>query len=134
MCACCSDCCGMMMMMQAFPKPAEVVGSNYYAEVNTELCTGIGTCVERCPMDAVAMDNGYASVDLGRCIGCGLCVPTCPENAIFLVKKEKEMVPPLTEEDLFDTELALKSTLAGKMRNFSLKSFIKIASRLSPGP
>jgi electron transport complex protein RnfB len=131
MCACCSDCCGMMMMMQAFPKPAEVVGSNYYAGVNAELCTGIGTCVERCPMDAVSMDNGFASVDLGRCIGCGLCVPTCPEKAIFLVKKEKEMVPPLTEEDLFDTILAQKSSLTGRMRNYSMKTFLRVASRFS---
>lgn len=131
MCACCSDCCGMMMMMQAFPKPAEVVGSNYYAEVNTELCTSIGTCVERCPMDAVSMDNGFASVDLGRCIGCGLCVPTCPENAIFLVKKEKEMVPPLTEEELFDAILAQKSSLTGRMRNYSMKTFLRVASRFS---
>ena len=36
MCSCCSDCCGMLGMAKAFPKPAEVMGSNYYAEVNTE--------------------------------------------------------------------------------------------------
>lgn len=131
MCACCSDCCGMMMMMQAYPKPAEVVGSNYYATVNSDLCTSIGTCIERCPMDAVSLNNGFASVDLGRCIGCGLCVPTCPENAIYLVKKEKEMVPPLTEEDLFDAILAQKSSLTGRMRNYSLKTFLRIASRFS---
>ena len=77
------------------------------------------------------MDNGFASVDLGRCIGCGLCVPTCPENAIFLVKKEKEMVPPLTEEELFDTLLAQKSSLTGRMRNYSMKTFLRVASRLS---
>jgi len=131
MCACCSDCCGMMMMMQAFPKPADVVGSNYYAQVNTELCTGLGTCVERCPMDAVRKDNGFASVKLARCIGCGLCVPSCSENAILLVKKEQETVPPLTEEELFDSILAQKSTFTGRMRNYSMKTFLRIASRLS---
>jgi ferredoxin len=131
MCACCGDCCGMLSMIQNFPKPADVVGSNYYAQVNTELCTGIGTCVERCPMDAVLMDNGFASVKLARCIGCGLCVPTCPENAIVLVKKDQEIVPPLTEEDLFDTILAQKSTLTGKMRNYSLKTLLRVVSRFS---
>jgi NAD-dependent dihydropyrimidine dehydrogenase PreA subunit len=131
MCACCGDCCGMLSMIQNFPKPADVVGSNYYAQVDTELCTGIGICVERCPMDAVLMDNGFASVKLARCIGCGLCVPTCPESAIVLVKKDQEIVPPLTEEDLFDTILAQKSTLAGKMRNYSLKTLLRVVSRFS---
>jgi Fe-S-cluster-containing hydrogenase component 2 len=82
-------------------------------------------------MDAVAMDNGYASVDLARCIGCGLCVPTCPEDAIHLVKKDQEIVPPLTEEELFDTILAQKSTLTGRMRNYSLKTFLRVVSRFS---
>jgi len=131
MCACCGDCCGMLAMAQAFPKPAEVVGSNYYAKVKSDLCTGVGTCVERCPMTAVALDNGFAAVDLTRCIGCGLCVPTCPEDAIYLAKKADETVPPLTEEALFDTILADKRTLAGRMRNYSLKTFLRVASRFS---
>jgi Fe-S-cluster-containing hydrogenase component 2 len=131
MCACCGDCCGMLSMIQNFPKPAEVVGSNYYAQVTTELCTGVGSCVERCPMAAVSMDNGYAVVNLARCIGCGLCVPTCPEDAIHLVKKDQETVPPLTEEDHFDTILAQKSTLTGKVRNYSLKTFLRVVSRFS---
>ena len=131
MCACCSDCCGMMMMMKAFPNPADVVASNYFVDVNEELCTGVGTCVERCPMDAIVMDNGYASVKLNRCIGCGLCIPTCPEDAITLVKKEKEYVPPLTEEQLFDEILAYKSSLSGKVRINSMKTFLRIASRFS---
>jgi len=131
MCACCSDCCQMLAMAKAFPKPADVLGSNFFAQVNAELCTGIGTCVERCPLDAVSMNNGFASVDLGRCIGCGLCVPTCPEDAIVLVKKELETVPPLNEEELFDTILAQKSTVTGRMRNYSMKTFLRVASRLS---
>jgi NAD-dependent dihydropyrimidine dehydrogenase PreA subunit len=131
MCACCSDCCGMLGMAMVFPKPAEVLGSNYFAEVNSELCTGIGTCVERCPLDAVAMNNGYANVDLARCIGCGLCVPTCPEEAIYLVKKEQEVVPPLTEEELYDSLLDYKNSLPGRVKNYSMKTFLRVASRLS---
>jgi ferredoxin len=101
-CACCGDCCGMLSMIQNFPRPADVVASNFYAQVNTELCTGHGICVQRCPMDAVTLEEAVASIDLGRCIGCGLCVPTCPESAMLLVKKAFETVPPETEEDLFE--------------------------------
>jgi NAD-dependent dihydropyrimidine dehydrogenase PreA subunit len=131
MCACCSDCCGMLGMIKNFPKPAEVVGSNYYAEVNTELCTGLGTCVERCPMDAVRMNNGFAAIKLTHCIGCGLCVPTCDEKALVLVKKDEEAVPPLTVEDLFDTILAQKNSFSGRLRNYSMKTFLRVASRFS---
>jgi electron transport complex protein RnfB len=108
MCACCGDCCGMLSVIKNFPRPADIVASNYYAQVNTELCRGTGTCVQRCPMGAVGMDDGVSSVDLARCIGCGLCVPTCPQNAILLAKKAQEIVPPRTEEDLFDKILGDK--------------------------
>jgi len=131
MCACCNDCCGMLGLIQNYPKPAEVVGSNFYAQVTAERCTGVGSCVERCPMAALSLNNGFAVINLDRCIGCGLCVPVCPEDAISLVKKEQVTVPPMTEEDLFDTELALKSTLAGKMRNYSLKTFLRILTRFA---
>jgi len=108
MCACCGDCCGVLGPMKSFPRPADIVASNYYAQVNTELCRGHGTCVKRCPMGAVKVEDKLSSVDLARCIGCGLCVPTCPENAISLVKKTKETVPPETEENLYDAIMADK--------------------------
>jgi heterodisulfide reductase subunit A-like polyferredoxin len=94
--------------MKSFPRPVDIVASNYYAQVNMELCKGHGTCVERCPMEAVKVEGKVSSIDLARCIGCGLCVPTCPENAIHLVKKAEETVPPKTEEDLYDTIMAGK--------------------------
>jgi Na+-translocating ferredoxin:NAD+ oxidoreductase RNF subunit RnfB len=130
-CACCSDCCGMLSMMSFVPRPADVVASNYYAQVNAELCQGCRTCVERCPIDAVKSEDTVSSVDLARCIGCGLCVPTCPENAMSLVKKAQEILPPQTEEDLYDAILAPKKTVTGKMRNYFVKTFLRVASRLS---
>ena len=131
MCACCRDCCGTLSMMKNVPRPADVVASNYYAQVNAELCTGCSTCAERCPTEAVKVQDGGASVDLARCIGCGLCVPTCPEKAMFLVKKAKEVVPPETEQDLYDSVMAQKSTPTGKMRSYLIKTFLRVASRFS---
>jgi ferredoxin len=96
-----------------------------------ELCKGWGTCVKRCPIDAVKVEDKLASINLARCIGCGLCVPTCTENAISLVKKSKETVPPATEEDYYDSIMAYKQSLGGKMRNYVLKTFLRIVSRLS---
>jgi electron transport complex protein RnfB len=112
MCACCSDCCGMLSMLRYVPRPADAVASNYYAQVHAELCTGTGICVQRCPTAAVAMADSVASVDLARCIGCGLCIPTCPDDAIYLVNKAQEMVPPKTQADLLDRILAAKQAQA----------------------
>jgi ferredoxin len=130
-CACCTDCCQVLAMARAYPKPTDVLGSNYYAEVDAESCAASGTCVRRCPMNAVSIESGMASVDLTRCIGCGVCVPTCPKHAIHLVKKDQEIIPPRTEEELFDTIRAQKSSLAGRMRNHSIKTFLRMASRFS---
>ena len=110
MCACCGDCCGMLRMLKYTPRPAEAVASNYYAEVNTELCKGSGTCVKRCPTEAVKLEDNVSSIDLARCIGCGVCVPTCPHNTILLVKKEQETIPPETAEDLYDQILEGKQS------------------------
>lgn len=131
LCACCSDCCGMLMIMKNFPKPADVVGSNYYAQVNAELCQGCSTCMTRCPIDAVIMKDSISTVNLKRCIGCGLCVPTCSENAMHLVRKEKETLPPRTIEDHYDTIFAQKNTLTGKLRDSMIKTMIRTMTRFS---
>jgi ferredoxin len=90
MCSCCGDCCGMLRSLKKQPNPAEAVQSNYYAQVDEELCTGCETCVDRCQMEAVEVVDGISTVLLNRCIGCGLCVTTCPTEAIELVKKDDD--------------------------------------------
>ncbi len=128
-CACCSDCCGMLMMMKSFPKPAEVAGSNYYAKVDPELCKGCGTCTDRCPIDAVIRIDTVSGINLKRCIGCGLCVPTCPENAMSLIVKEKEVLPPQTVENHLDTIYARRTSFSGRIRSSAIKSMIRVASK-----
>jgi len=131
MCACCRDCCGMLSMMRFTPKPADVVASNFYVQVNADLCAGSETCVGRCPIEAIKVENGVASVDLARCIGCGLCVPTCPQNALSLVRKPQEVRPPMTQEDRYEVMMAQRSSFIGKVRNYSLKTFLRVVTRLS---
>jgi len=96
MCNCCGDCCGVLISIKEHPRPAELVCSNYFAIVDRELCAGCETCLERCQMDAIEMDeNNIAGVNRDRCIGCGLCVITCSAEAMRLVPKpEKEHITP----------------------------------------
>jgi Na+-translocating ferredoxin:NAD+ oxidoreductase subunit B len=99
MCNCCGDCCGVLRALNKHPKPAEIVFSNYFAVVEMDDCTGCETCLDRCQMNAIRMNNdGIASVNKDRCIGCGLCVTTCPTSAIKLVSKTGSdlRMPPAT--------------------------------------
>ena len=92
MCSCCGDCCGMLRSLKKQPNPAESVQSNYYAQVDEELCTGCETCVDRCQMEAIDVIDGISTITLNRCIGCGLCVTTCPVEAIQLIKKSEDQL------------------------------------------
>lgn len=99
-CSCCQCCCGVLDMVKRYPKPVEVMSSNYYAQVDSELCDGCEKCVERCPMDATSMVKEVATVNLERCIGCGVCVPTCEAGARSLVRKERPVAPPRSTDEL----------------------------------
>ena len=105
-CVCCGDCCALLKPMKAHPRPAELFITNYYAEVDPELCNGCEICVGKCQMDARTMVDGIAVVNLDRCIGCGNCVVLCPENANRLEKKEQEHVPPDDKEAYYLTLLS----------------------------
>lgn len=100
-CCCCGCCCGVLTTAKKFPRPAEYFHTNYFAEVDSELCTGCESCISRCQMKAISLVDKVANVDLDRCIGCGLCTTTCQANAIQLVKKEKDTVPPKNHDALY---------------------------------
>ena len=89
-CLCCGCCCLILKNLKKLPKPAEFVASNYYAVVDEDSCHGCETCLDRCQMDAIRMQDGVARIQGERCIGCGLCVPTCPDEAIRLESKPED--------------------------------------------
>ena len=92
-CACCGDCCQVLLNVKRHPQPASIVSSAFVAALDQEACSGCGTCEIRCQMEAIAVDNGRAALDLDRCIGCGLCVNTCPSEALSLVRKPETQQP-----------------------------------------
>lgn len=100
-CFCCGCCCGVLRMAKEFPRPADVVHSNFRAVVRGEDCLDCGTCHPRCPMDALSDSDGRTAVDDARCIGCGACVGACPSGALRLVEKECAAAPPETTAALY---------------------------------
>jgi ferredoxin len=53
-------------------------------KVDSEKCTGCGTCVDDCPSEAIKMADEKAAVDAETCIDCGVCVESCPAEAISM--------------------------------------------------
>lgn len=54
------------------------------AIVDVEKCNACESCVESCPLDAIAMVDGHAKVDEDTCGDCGACIDACPTEAISL--------------------------------------------------
>jgi ferredoxin len=94
-CMCCGCCCQILKNMRTLDKPALAVHTNYYAEVRAADCTACETCVERCQVDAITVEE-VAAVNRDRCIGCGLCIGACPTDALILKQKtgEDQYIPP----------------------------------------
>lgn len=52
-------------------------------DIDLELCTGCGGCVEFCPQQAVAVRDGKAMIiDSAACNYCADCEAACPAGAI----------------------------------------------------
>ena len=54
------------------------------AKVDTEKCNACESCVDTCPVEAIAMANDKAKVDPDECTECEACVEECPEGAITM--------------------------------------------------
>lgn len=51
-------------------------------QIDTDLCTGCGKCIEVCPVDAITLENKKAIIDEERCNACRACISSCPNEAI----------------------------------------------------
>ena len=94
-CNCCSCHCGILRQARMVSPISAMLTSGYFAGVDGDLCTACETCLERCPVTAISIDD-TAMVDELRCIGCGLCVSSCPDEAIALQVKPDSTLPPAT--------------------------------------
>ncbi len=94
-CNCCKDCCGTLEWWR-MGLTALINSTNYLSLINEELCVACGTCIEKCPVDAIELnDNNKAEVNDQYCIGCGVCAHFCSENAIVLLEGVRKVyVPP----------------------------------------
>ncbi|MFX0093281.1 MAG: DUF362 domain-containing protein [Candidatus Hodarchaeota archaeon] len=65
--------------------------SHYRAKVNSQKCSGCGTCEENCPFGVAKLDqaSNVAKIDQKTCFGCEICIRNCPEEAIRLIEVDE---------------------------------------------
>ncbi|MGB5911112.1 MAG: 4Fe-4S dicluster domain-containing protein [Promethearchaeia archaeon] len=116
-CCCCGCSCVFLTNLKKYANPAQHVNSNYFVEIDKDLCSGCANCITDCPMDANKInEKGISEVDLGYCIGCGVCLPNCPSLARNLVKKSSESIPPENFTELYQAITKRKAILQEKRK------------------
>ncbi|MDR0555481.1 MAG: 4Fe-4S binding protein [Holosporaceae bacterium] len=51
-------------------------------KIISEKCKKCFSCIDVCPVGAIAQKDGEVSIDRNICLGCGCCASYCPNNAI----------------------------------------------------
>ena len=85
MCNCCSCCCTGFRLLKITADPFVFVPSRFRVAIGVDECTGCGICEDRCPFDAIGVDE-VAEIDFDKCFGCGNCVVKCEPDALRLVE------------------------------------------------
>jgi Na+-translocating ferredoxin:NAD+ oxidoreductase subunit B len=100
-CNCCGCCCNLIRNLIEEGLEGAIAKANYYAEAAAGRCSACATCVERCPVKAIALREAVLTIDRSQCIGCGLCITGCPSDALALKRRTQGRfeAPPRDEED-----------------------------------
>jgi len=89
-CLCCGCCCSQMRGRTKWDNPRAILSSNFIPKAGKD-CIACGTCVDRCVLGALSIDDDTdrAVVNSDKCIGCGVCTLTCPQEALKLYRLER---------------------------------------------
>ena len=107
-CNCCECHCGIIRSIKSGIIPMGAV-SSFIVMVDEHECSGCGSCVDRCQMEALSLNGDAVVRDAERCIGCGLCISVCPTEALKLELRKGALVPPQDQPEL-------RSSLISAMR------------------
>jgi len=101
LCNCCGCHCMILKTALAQPKPGLILNSGFKPRHDRDLCTSCGTCIDRCPTQALTMDNeDKPELNSDRCIGCGACATGCAFDAVTLVERAGISAPPMDQKAL----------------------------------
>jgi NAD-dependent dihydropyrimidine dehydrogenase PreA subunit len=110
-CNCCGCACWNVGNIRRRKIPRDALMATYFLrETDEDECTGCGSCVEICPVDALELEDEFPTVDEDWCIGCGVCATVCPVEAVKMKLRPDRTgeLPATSFEDLHETILAEK--------------------------
>ena len=103
-CNCCPCCCASMKGITTMGHDSQkFMNALFEAVVDEAQCTACEVCLERCPVDAITVEDA-AMVDRDKCLGCGLCASDCSMEAITMYLREDRKEP---FERTFDMGMAI---------------------------
>jgi NAD-dependent dihydropyrimidine dehydrogenase PreA subunit len=97
-CNCCWDCCGVFGSYNRAYIPLHLKSYFEARMMDSSACSGCASCVDHCPVQAVALISSKAQIQESKCIGCGQCELQCPEGAIRLIPHERNVILPLEKK------------------------------------
>jgi Pyruvate/2-oxoacid:ferredoxin oxidoreductase delta subunit len=103
-CNCCPCCCASMKGIVTKDRDRQkFMNALFEAVVDEAQCTACEICLERCPVDAISVED-TATVDRDKCLGCGLCAGDCSMEAIAMHLRKDRQEP---FERVFDMGVAM---------------------------
>lgn len=121
LCACHSDCCGFLGAIVASngAMPCLEFYSDYNLNYYADSCIQCGACVERCPMNAISLDEDGRPVANHLCVRCGQCALACPTSSRTLSPKQLWETFEIADELVQDhAELAMIRQVQGVLVDF----------------
>jgi len=103
-CNCCRCSCVFFESYHVLKHDKSHDYSNYRVRINPETCKACGLCVQRCPIQALTLEDsplaenkqGKAATLMNpdQCLGCGVCVHKCPTQSLILEARAQIQDPP----------------------------------------
>ena len=73
--------------------------------VDKDKCTGCKICIEKCPVNAISMEDEKAKINMEECIHCGTCHGVCSQEA---VRHDSEKIPEDIKVNVEETKRFMK--------------------------
>jgi ferredoxin len=80
---CCLNFDFLSIFVLLLPRKCLTIKNVVMAYKISDECIACGTCIDECPVDAIAEGDIY-TIDAELCTDCGSCVEVCPVEAISI--------------------------------------------------
>ncbi len=83
------DAANLYLVLQPKDTKIENFLTGHKAEIDYDLCTNCGLCIDYCRFDAISLIENKVTISEISCDGCKLCSRICPAQAISMIPNNK---------------------------------------------